>query len=249
MCRAGIGNRKVVCYDEPQSLRAAENPLSCQVIVCAWREGLADPWAASSVGRAPRSQRGGRGFESPAVHQIPNKNDGFGERAGRRPSRVDFGTTFLVDPGSCHNMAATSPGPGPRSSGLLFFGIESAARRDRHVETEYRHNGTTIDIYVKQRGFLGDSSEVFVELKRNLLHKAQLDRLVGQVESLQPSKNAILVILCGQTNPALVTRLNERYQRGDILDGLLLLTTEPMLVIVKEGQIRTVHSSVVALFP
>ena len=28
-------------------------------------------WAASSVGRAPRSQRGGRGFESHAVHQIP----------------------------------------------------------------------------------------------------------------------------------------------------------------------------------
>ena len=27
-------------------------------------------WAASSVGRAPRSQRGGREFEPPAVHQI-----------------------------------------------------------------------------------------------------------------------------------------------------------------------------------
>ena len=29
-------------------------------------------WACSSVGRAPRSQRGGRGFESPHVHQIFN---------------------------------------------------------------------------------------------------------------------------------------------------------------------------------
>jgi hypothetical protein len=28
-------------------------------------------WATSSVGRAPRSQCGGRGFESPVVHQIP----------------------------------------------------------------------------------------------------------------------------------------------------------------------------------
>src|SRR3954449_7536069 len=27
-------------------------------------------WAASSAGRAPRSQRGGRGFEPHAVHQI-----------------------------------------------------------------------------------------------------------------------------------------------------------------------------------
>src|SRR5713101_7372033 len=30
-------------------------------------------WAASSVGRAPRSQRGGRGFESHAVHQFPHE--------------------------------------------------------------------------------------------------------------------------------------------------------------------------------
>src|SRR5690348_6320385 len=29
-------------------------------------------WAASSVGRAPRSQRGGREFESPAVHHLFN---------------------------------------------------------------------------------------------------------------------------------------------------------------------------------
>lgn len=78
------------------------------------------------------------------------------------------------------------------------------------VETEYRHGGTTIDIYVKQPGiFL--SSEVFIELKRNLLQKAHLDRLVGQIESLQPGKNAIMVILCGETNPALVTRFKEKY--------------------------------------
>src|SRR5882762_10190622 len=30
-------------------------------------------WASSSAGRAPRSQRGGRGFESPLVHQILKK--------------------------------------------------------------------------------------------------------------------------------------------------------------------------------
>ncbi len=78
------------------------------------------------------------------------------------------------------------------------------------IETEYRHSGTTMDIYVKEPGLFG-SSEVFVELKRNLVHKAQLDRLVGQIESLQPGKNAILVVLCGETNPALVTRFKEKY--------------------------------------
>ena len=30
---------------------------------------LGNPWGVSSVGRAPRSQRGGRGFESPTLHQ------------------------------------------------------------------------------------------------------------------------------------------------------------------------------------
>jgi hypothetical protein len=105
--------------------------------------------------------------------------------------------------------------------------------KDIKIETEYRHKGTTIDIYVKQQGVFS-SSEVFVELKRNLLHKAQLDRLVGQIESLQPGKNAIAVVLCGQTNPALVTRFNEKYHLGNILDGLLILSTEPMVLIVKE---------------
>jgi hypothetical protein len=79
------------------------------------------------------------------------------------------------------------------------------------IEKEYRHTGTTIDIYVKQAGFWGNS-EVFVELKRNLLQKTQLDRLVGQVESLRPGKNALIVVLCGETNPALETRFREKYK-------------------------------------
>ena len=82
------------------------------------------------------------------------------------------------------------------------------------VETEYRHSGTTIDIYVKEPGLVFGSSEVFAELKRNLLHKAQLDRLVGQIESLQPGKNPILVVLCGETSPALVTRFKEKNRIG-----------------------------------
>lgn len=104
--------------------------------------------------------------------------------------------------------------------------------RDAKVETEYRHSGTTIDIYVKQSGFFG-SSEVFVELKRKLLQKAQLDRLVGQIESLQPGKNAIVVVLCGETNPALVTRFKEKYEIGD---GALLLSGEPTIVIEKAAK-------------
>ena|SRR5258708_37429202 len=101
---------------------------------------------------------------------------------------------------------------------------------DSKIETEYRHTGTTIDIYVKKPGFFG-SSEVFVELKRNLVHKAQLDRLVGQIESLQPGKNAIIVILCGETNPALVNRFKEKY---GIRDGSFIVTGEPIALVVQE---------------
>lgn len=104
--------------------------------------------------------------------------------------------------------------PAQSANELQYRNSLTALLRERlpkaKIETEYRHNGTTIDIYAKEPGLFG-STEVFVELKRNLLHKAQLDRLVGQIESLQPGKNAILVVLCGDTNPALVTRLKEKY--------------------------------------
>ena len=96
------------------------------------------------------------------------------------------------------------------------------------VDPEYRHKGTTTDIYVTQPGFF-ESSEVFIELKRNLLQKAQYDRLVGQIEELEPGKSAILVILCGETNPSMVTRLKEKYE---ITNGLII-SGEPMAVVVK----------------
>ena len=88
--------------------------------------------------------------------------------------------------------------------------------RESKIEPEYRHLGTTTDIYVKQPGFFG-SSEVFVELKRNFLQKAQYDRLVGQIESLEPKKNPIIVLLCGETNPTLLTRLKQRYGPPDLI--------------------------------
>jgi hypothetical protein len=84
--------------------------------------------------------------------------------------------------------------------------------REAKIESEYRHLGTTTDIYVKQPGFFV-SSEVFIELKRNFLQKAQYDRLVGQIESLEPKKHPIIVVICGETNPTLLTRLRDRYVR------------------------------------
>jgi hypothetical protein len=49
-----------------------------------------DTWAASSAGRAPRSQRGGREFEPPAVHQSSTlaREPGDGILARRTPHRT-----------------------------------------------------------------------------------------------------------------------------------------------------------------
>jgi hypothetical protein len=81
--------------------------------------------------------------------------------------------------------------------------------KDTKIETEYRHSGTTTDIYVRQAGFLG-STEVFVELKRDLAQKTQFDRLIGQIECFS-SRNPIIVVLCGETKSELVARLKEKY--------------------------------------
>ncbi len=101
----------------------------------------------------------------------------------------------------------------------------------KKIETEYRHLGTTTDIYVEQSGFFG-SSAVFVELKRNFLSKGQLDRLVGQLESLEPNKHFIVVILCGETNPALAARLKDKYKCA--ADDLAIISR--VRVIVKGAQ-------------
>lgn len=112
----------------------------------------------------------------------------------------------------------------------LISHLRGRLRNAIQIEPEYRHLGTTIDIYVKQSGFWG-TSDVFIELKRNLLSKGQLDRLVGQIESLKPQKNAIIVILCGETSPPLVARLRERYRPPS---DLVLIVGVQFAVIVKE---------------
>jgi len=116
------------------------------------------------------------------------------------------------------------------------------------IEPEYRHKGTTIDIYVRQPGFLG-SSEVFVELKRNLLQKSQYDRLVGQIESLEPGKNAIVVVLCGETNPSLVTRFRDKYEITDGPQFRVILSDEPITVVVKTVAAQSPHSSLRLKWP
>lgn len=88
--------------------------------------------------------------------------------------------------------------------------IRSSVPADTKVEKEYRHYGTTIDIWIRWVGLVFPG-ELALELKVNLKKKTEFDRLVGQIESLNPEKNAVLVVLVGDTDPSLIGRLQEKY--------------------------------------
>lgn len=101
----------------------------------------------------------------------------------------------------------------------MFNFLLQSVPSDAHVEKEYRHRGTTTDLWVKWSGvFL--KSELAIELKLNLKKKAECDRLVGQLEALKPKQNPILLVLIGETDPMLLKRLKEKYDQPQ-------LTSEP----------------------
>lgn len=81
---------------------------------------------------------------------------------------------------------------------------------DARVEREYRHEGTTCDICIRYKGLLWGSDLVLFEVKRSLRKKSDYDRLVGQIEGLKPKKNNVIVVLVGDTDPALLGRLREQ---------------------------------------
>lgn len=92
---------------------------------------------------------------------------------------------------------------------LLSF-LREIVPEDCMVEKEYRHRGTTIDIWIGWKG-IASNGELAIEIKHDLNKKAAFDRLVGQIEGLNPKKNKLLVVLIGATDPALAGRLKEKY--------------------------------------
>jgi hypothetical protein len=79
------------------------------------------------------------------------------------------------------------------------------------IECEYRHLGTTADICVEWDGLLS-TERVLIEMKRNLVHKAEFNRLVGQITDLRPGENNIIVVLCGETSPEWLNRLKATFK-------------------------------------
>lgn len=99
----------------------------------------------------------------------------------------------------------------------LFNVIRESVPADTKVEKEYRHRGTTMDLWLAWKG-ITESDEVAFELKVNLKRKIDFDRLVGQIEGMEPKKYKVIVVLIGDTDSALLGRLKEKY--GSLLEGL-----------------------------
>jgi hypothetical protein len=54
---------------------------------------------------------------------------------------------------------------------------------------------------------------VAFELKVDLTRKTDFDRLVGQLEGMEPAKYKTIVVLIGETDPSLLGRLRDRYAK------------------------------------
>lgn len=110
---------------------------------------------------------------------------------------------------------------------LLAFLRERLKNDKAKIEKEYRHSGTTTDIYVQLSNWFSGTTEVFLEVKRDLNQKTKLNRLVGQIEDLKPKKNDVIVVLCGETDPALLSRLKEQYEIRDVWDSMVKVVVKP----------------------
>lgn len=91
-------------------------------------------------------------------------------------------------------------------SNVLADYLRSSLPEDARVEREYRHEGTTCDIYIACQ-----NEEAFLEVKWQLRKKADYDRLIGQVEGLKPRKNNVVVVMIGDTNQQLLGRLQAHF--------------------------------------
>lgn len=92
----------------------------------------------------------------------------------------------------------------------LYSFIRQSIPLDSQIEKEYRHLGTTIDLWVHWKGILFND-QVAIEIKVNLKRKTECDRLIGQLEALSPKENSILLVLVGETDQILLGRIQRKY--------------------------------------
>ncbi len=112
---------------------------------------------------------------------------------------------------------------------------------DAHIEREYRHNGTTADLMFMRSALLGKVA-LLIEVKRDLVKKAEYDRLVGQVMAISPASYNVMVILCGKTDEKYVSRFLEtfkEYMNDDPMNLFGRQRTLWLVVMKPEEQVKT----------
>lgn len=95
---------------------------------------------------------------------------------------------------------------------------------------EYMHAGGRVDLFASLRGLIR-LHEIFFELKHDLQSQSDFDRLVGQLERIDPQRRSIILLLCGNTRREFVARLHERY--SEFLNPIPPL--QPSLAIIKKN--------------
>jgi hypothetical protein len=90
---------------------------------------------------------------------------------------------------------------------------ESAASKD------VIDNSDTADIRVHKNN-LFPPDEIFIELKLNMRRKDEVNRLVGQLEDLEPKTHCIVVVLLGNTRPECHARLRKNYKQNTLQRAL-----------------------------
>lgn len=79
-----------------------------------------------------------------------------------------------------------------------FYSFLQERAEKAMVLREHLHNGGVVDFFIRYQGWV-QGGEVFVEMKAHVRDTRDIDRLVGQIMRMEPKKNAILVVLCGET--------------------------------------------------
>jgi hypothetical protein len=73
--------------------------------------------------------------------------------------------------------------------------------------------------------------EIFVELKRRLRRKSEFNRLVGQISALDPGKHKIIVVVVGESDAELVSRLRHQFKRQLEGTGLTYFDIPTMAIV------------------
>lgn len=111
----------------------------------------------------------------------------------------------------------------------LFKFLREHVPDDAKVEKEFRHRGTTMDLWLGWKGVI-DNDELAFELKVNLKKKTDYDRLVGQIEGLDPKNFKTIVVLIGKTDEILLGRLKHKY--AELLSSAYMFEAPQQMAII-----------------